>query len=64
MLRIFKYSRASPCCLIVMLIYLDRFKSKCPSVTLTSTTMQRLLLVAAMTATKYLEDVCCNNRRW
>ena len=62
--RILKYSGADPCCAITALIYLDRFQLRYPNLPLTSKTLQRLLLVALMTATKYLEDTTCLNSRW
>ncbi len=63
--RISKYSRGSPCCCVAALIYLERFQRRCPAVVLTSTSFQRLLLVASMTANKYLEDnFFCHNRSW
>jgi len=62
--RILKYSGADPCCAIAALIYLDRFQLRHPNLPLTSKTLQRLLLVALMTATKYLEDQTCLNSRW
>ena len=62
--RISLYSEASPSCLITSLIYLERAQHLCPPLRLTSRTLQRLLLVAVMTATKYLEDTCCLNSRW
>ena len=45
-------------------MYLERFKIVNPGMVLTSRTVQRLLLVAVMTAAKYLEDVSCLNTRW
>uniref|UniRef100_A0A7S0M7M0 Uncharacterized protein n=2 Tax=Cryptomonas curvata TaxID=233186 RepID=A0A7S0M7M0_9CRYP len=62
--RMSRYSRASPSCFIVALIYLDRFQRRVPCLRLTSRTLQRLLLVATMTATKYIEDVPRLNSRW
>jgi hypothetical protein len=62
--RMSRYSGASPSCFIVALIYLDRFQRRVPYMRLTSRTLQRLLLVAAMIATKYLEDVPRANSRW
>jgi hypothetical protein len=59
-----KYSEASPCCMVVALLYLRRFQERFPSLVLTSRTLQRLLLVAAMTATKFLEDVSLSNDAW
>ncbi len=62
--RMSRYSGASPCCFIVALIYLDRFYRRVPYMRLNSRTLQRLLLVAVMTATKYIEDVPRLNSRW
>jgi hypothetical protein len=62
--RMSRYSGAIPSCFIVALIYLDRFQRRVPCLRLTSRTLQRLLLVAAMTATKYIDDVPRLNSRW
>ena len=62
--RLSKYSEASPYCFVVALIYLERFQARFPSLLLTSTTLQRLLLVVVMTATKYLEDESCQSSHW
>ena len=62
--RIAKYSGGSPCCLVAALLYLERICRRRPGLRLTSHTLQRLLLVVTMAATKYLEDVSCPNTRW
>jgi len=62
--RIAKHSGASPCCLVAALLYLERARQLRPALRLTSHTLQRLLLVAMMLATKYLEDECALNSRW
>ena len=62
--RIAKYSGGSPCCLVAALLYLERICRCRPGLRLTSHTLQRLLLVVTMAATKYLEDVSCPNTRW
>ncbi len=54
--RIMRFSNASPCCCVAALIYIERFQKRCPSVSFTTTTFHRLLLVASMIADKYLED--------
>ena len=63
-MRIAKYSGGSPCCCVVAVSYLERIKMKNPSIVLSSNTMQRLLLVAVMIATKYMEDITVDNARW
>ena len=64
MKRILKYSRLSPCCFVVALIYLERTKRREPSICLTSTTFQRLLLIAVMEAAKFLDDYYESNKHW
>ena len=59
-----RHSRASPCGCIVALLYIERIRARYPSVVLTSKTMQRLLLVALMTAMKNLEDFPRKNDFW
>ncbi len=63
--RILKYSHASPCCAVSALIFLERFQKRFPNHVLTSSNLQRLLLLASMTAIKYMEDECgFHNRVW
>ena len=62
--RIQKYSRASPACFVVALIYLERIHRRNANLFLTSRNMQRLLLVAVMVAVKFLEDFCRPNAYW
>ena len=62
--RISKYSGSGSYCFIIAKIYLERLQKRYPSVVITSRTLQRLLLVAVMTATKYLEDCTFLNTRW
>ena len=63
--RISKYSRASPCCILLGLVYLERLEQRCPHIRLSSTTFQRLLLVCCMTAVKFVEDISfSHNKSW
>ena len=62
--RMVKYSGASSCCFVVAMLYLERFRIINTGIVLTSRTMQRLLLIAVMTAAKYLEDQTILNSRW
>jgi hypothetical protein len=59
-----RYSRLSPCCFVIALIYLERLKRKEDSIFVTSTTFQRLLLVAVMVAAKFLDDYYESNKHW
>mmetsp|Transcript_14070 Transcript_14070/g.48479 ORF Transcript_14070/g.48479 Transcript_14070/m.48479 type:complete len:244 (-) Transcript_14070:40-771(-) len=62
--RIMKYSDASPCCLVVGAIYLERLKKRDDMVALTVYNFQRLFLVAVMLASKFLDDAYASNRIW
>ena len=62
--RMMKYSNASPCCCIVSLIYLKRLQARIPTLRLTASTIQRLLLVIFMEATKFIEDSPVPNTTW
>jgi hypothetical protein len=56
--RIERYSGVSPGCIVAGFHYLEQLKAKATPITLTPRNLQRLLLVAVMTATKFLEDHC------
>jgi hypothetical protein len=62
--RIVKYGGLSPCCFVIGLIYLERFKRRDPTVCLTSRSFQRLILVATMVAAKFLDDFYYSNKHW
>ena len=62
--RIYKYSSVSVSCFIASLVYIERYKVKNPKLLLNSHSLQRLLLVPAMVASKYLEDVFYTNHCW
>ena len=62
--RIMRYSGASPCCLLIGAIYLERLKQRDPQVYLTLDNYQRLFLLAVMTASKFLDDYYVSNKRW
>jgi hypothetical protein len=62
--RIMKYGDISECCIFVAAIYIDRLNAAGHTVHLSSTTMQRLLLVAVLIAAKFLEDIFFSNKWW
>jgi len=64
MLRMVKYGETSPCNVVVALIYLNRLRSQHPMLALTPSNAQRLMLVAVMTATKFLDDEHYSNKYW
>jgi hypothetical protein len=64
-IRILKYSDASPCNVVIALIYLHRIqRSTCPAIHLSKTNMQRLLLTSLMVASKVFDDIYYSNRHW
>jgi hypothetical protein len=62
--RILKYVETTPACAVLALIYLERLQQLEPTLVLNSRTLQRLLVVAMLTATKYLEDDSPLNSDW
>eukprot|EP00292_Cryptomonas_paramecium_P015861 CAMPEP_0113696040 /NCGR_PEP_ID=MMETSP0038_2-20120614/21251_1 /TAXON_ID=2898 /ORGANISM="Cryptomonas paramecium" /LENGTH=207 /DNA_ID=CAMNT_0000618683 /DNA_START=35 /DNA_END=654 /DNA_ORIENTATION=+ /assembly_acc=CAM_ASM_000170 len=62
--RIFNYSEVSESCILVAILYLERLKKKVVDLHITSTSIQRLLLVAVMIAAKFLEDRPTCNSWW
>eukprot|EP00291_Cryptomonas_curvata_P005926 CAMPEP_0172201960 /NCGR_PEP_ID=MMETSP1050-20130122/30338_1 /TAXON_ID=233186 /ORGANISM="Cryptomonas curvata, Strain CCAP979/52" /LENGTH=88 /DNA_ID=CAMNT_0012879761 /DNA_START=178 /DNA_END=441 /DNA_ORIENTATION=- len=63
-MHILTASRISPCVGLVALIYLERLKTAAPSLLLTYTNFQRLLVTAVMVAAKFLEDDVHSNSAW
>jgi len=62
--RILKYSSCSTCNLVIGLMYLERLKTRHRKLKLTKVNIQRLLLVAVMTASKFFDDFYHNNQQW
>eukprot|EP00291_Cryptomonas_curvata_P010784 CAMPEP_0172185772 /NCGR_PEP_ID=MMETSP1050-20130122/20360_1 /TAXON_ID=233186 /ORGANISM="Cryptomonas curvata, Strain CCAP979/52" /LENGTH=316 /DNA_ID=CAMNT_0012859805 /DNA_START=51 /DNA_END=1000 /DNA_ORIENTATION=+ len=62
--RIARYTGVSAGCIVAGFHYLEQLKAKPTPITLTPRNMQRLLLVAVMTATKILEDHCPHISCW
>jgi hypothetical protein len=62
--QILKYVNTNPACAVFALIYLEQLQQLEPTLVLNSRTLQRLLLVAMLTATKYLEDDIPSNSDW
>jgi hypothetical protein len=63
--RILQYTGASPCTILVGLIYLQRLREMDPvSLHLTTFNIQRLLLTAVMLACKFLDEPVVSNKQW
>ena len=61
---IMRKSQASPCCLVVCAIYIERLKERDTRVRLTPSNFQRLYLAALMLASKFLDDIHLQNKGW
>jgi hypothetical protein len=59
-----KYFDTSLSTFVIALVFLERFEQRHPSLRLTSRTVQRLLVVAALTASKIIEDTPYLNSSW
>ena len=62
--RILKYGRVSECCFLVAIIYIERLKLAGYAVRLSSTSLQRMLAVAVMVASKFLDEPYYSNKWW
>ncbi|TIA79880.1 hypothetical protein E3P98_03010 [Wallemia ichthyophaga] len=59
--RIHKYTNTDlkPCCLLILLIYIDRISVILPELTITSLTVHRFIITAITVSSKALCDVFC-----
>ncbi|EIM24140.1 cyclin-domain-containing protein [Wallemia mellicola] len=57
--RINKYTNTDPCCLLILLIYIDRISTMMPDLTITSLTVHRFIITAITVSSKALCDVFC-----
>mmetsp|Transcript_53355 Transcript_53355/g.130357 ORF Transcript_53355/g.130357 Transcript_53355/m.130357 type:complete len:328 (+) Transcript_53355:319-1302(+) len=62
--RIIKCGGCSTCCLVAGLLYLERLKARQRQLRITSSNLQRLLLVAVMTAAKFFDNIYYSNSHW
>ena len=62
--HILEYGRVSECCFLVALIYIERLKLAGHVVRISSMSLQRLLGVAVMVATKFIDDTSLANSCW
>ena len=62
--RILKYGRVSECCFLIAIIYIERIKVAGYAARLSSTSLQRLLAVAVMVASKFLDEPFYANKWW
>jgi hypothetical protein len=62
--HLMKKSQASPSCLVVSAIYIERLKGRDAHVRLTPSNFQRLYLSTLMLASKFLDDIHLQNKGW
>jgi hypothetical protein len=59
-----QYGQASPCCVVVAMVFLERLNERLPWACLTALNVQRLLLTLVMLSSKTLDDYFCSNKQW
>ncbi|KAJ1759517.1 Pho80p cyclin [Coemansia sp. RSA 1591] len=64
MQRVAKYASLEPACLLIMLIYVDRICERNPTFTISSLTVHRFIITAAVIACKTLCDAYCTNAHY
>jgi len=62
--RITKFTNVEPCCLLILLHYVDRVSEKLPNFTITSLTVHRFVIAAVAAGSKALCDSFCTNGRY
>ena len=62
--RLIRYGNVGEYCSVIAAIYIERLNAAGHPALLSSTTLQRLLLVAIMTAAKFFDDFSKCNRWW
>ncbi|CAM8963052.1 hypothetical protein QQ045_002915 [Rhodiola kirilowii] len=60
LVRIFKYSRCSPSCLVLAFIYMNWFCQR-TKICLSSLNVHRLLITSILVAAKFFDNWCLNN---
>jgi len=62
--RITKFTNVEPCCLLILLHYIDKISEKLPTFTITSLTVHRFVIAAVAAGSKALCDSFCTNGRY
>ncbi len=60
--RLHKYTKFSPACLIVAIIYIDRYNLSEPSFILNHRNIHKVVLTGILLATKYQDDFDYDNK--
>ncbi|BGP26087.1 phosphate system cyclin PHO80 [Rhodotorula toruloides] len=62
--RIAKYTNVEPCCLLILLPYVDKVCTRMSSFTISSLTVHRFIIAAISVGSKALSDAFCTNGRY
>jgi len=60
--RLHKFTQFSPECLIIAIIYVDRYNLVLPEFTLSSLNVHKMVLTALLLATKFQDDFYYDNK--
>ncbi|GAA5984096.1 hypothetical protein JCM5350_003776 [Sporobolomyces pararoseus] len=64
LLRIAKYTNVEPCCLLILLPYVDKVCARMNTFTISSLTVHRFIIAAVSVGSKALSDAFCTNGRY
>jgi hypothetical protein len=64
LVRITKFTNVEPCCLLILLHYIDRASEQLPNFTINSLTVHRFTIAAVAAGSKAISDSFCTNGRY
>jgi hypothetical protein len=64
LLRIARYTNVEPCCLLILLPYVDKVCARLPTFTVSSLTVHRFIIAGISVGSKALSDAFCTNGRY
>ncbi|GAA5986573.1 hypothetical protein JCM11641_003679 [Rhodosporidiobolus odoratus] len=64
LVRIQRYTNVEPCCLLILLPYVDKVCAKMTDFTISSLTVHRFIIAAISVGSKALSDAFCTNSRY
>ncbi|GAA5856003.1 hypothetical protein JCM8547_002936 [Rhodosporidiobolus lusitaniae] len=64
LVRIARYTNVEPCCLLILLPYVDKVCARMTSFTISSLTVHRFIIAAISVGSKALSDAFCTNGRY
>ena len=62
--RISRYTNVEPCCLLILLPYVDKVCARLPAFTISSLTVHRFVIAGVSVGSKALSDAFCTNGRY